>query len=148
MKRLLLAPFVLVPMALLTACQPPVDTAPGTFEPFDVARVGQTHCVFDAVDADGEGALFATRMSDENDMAHVQYKGEFLKLVPRVPPTFDAEPLDVTYDVVDYIKWRVRVQVDPVESGPEHTDYEGTLTLLREGSDSLATADVRGSCGV
>ncbi|WP_298917699.1 hypothetical protein [uncultured Algimonas sp.] len=134
--------------AALTACQPPIDATVGELEPFDVTRVGQTHCVFDGENANGDGALFATRMADENDMAHVQFKGEFLKLVPRTRPDFDGGPLDITYDVVDYLKWRVRLEATPLSSGVEHTRYEGTLTLLREGSDSLATAAIIGDCGV
>lgn len=135
--------------ALLTACQPPSDDTPGVFEPFDAARIPATGCAFVADGATDQTALmFATREGNPDFMAHVQFKGELLKLVPREVPDFDSGALDITYDVVDYLKWKVRLLAEPTGTGPDSQGYDGSLTLLRDGTELMTSADIYGECGV
>jgi len=123
----------------LCACQPPVDETLGAFEAFPVARVQPTECVFTAVDAaDSEIALFVTRKDDLDHMGYARFKGETLKLVPREVPDLSGETIDVTYEVVDYLKWKVRVEA----TRQTDASYTGSISLL--GSD--VSAQVTGRC--
>lgn len=134
MKRILV-----ITAAALCACQPPVDETQGAFETFPVARVQPTECVFKAVDAaDTMMALFVTRKDDLDHMGYARFKGETLKLVPREVPDLSGETIDVTYEVVDYLKWKVRVEAT------QQTDasYAGSISLL--GSD--VSAQITGRC--
>jgi len=139
MKRAL----ALTAMALC-ACQPPVDETQGAFETFPVARVQPTECVFTAVDAaDAEMALFVTRKDDLDHMGYARFKGETLKLVPREVPDLSGETIDVTYEVIDYLKWKVRVQAETTNWETRPTTYTGQISLL----DTDISVPITGVCG-
>lgn len=134
MKRL-----YVIAAGLLAACNPPVSDAPGAFEGLMVERVQPAHCIFTAPDStDTDQALFITRKDDPADMAYVRFKGETLKLVPETVPDFSGEALDVTYDVLDYLDWKVRVTAVRGDDGV----YSGTLSLRNLG----ASAPFTGRC--
>ena len=139
MKRL-----TLIFGAALAACNPPVDATTGEFEEFSLDRVQPVGCVFTALGWGDPGmAVFATREGDLDHMAYVRFKGETLKLVPREVPDFSGENIDVTYDVVDYLKWKVRLNVQVFEPKTRPVTYSGDLKF--EGLD--AEVAIVGSCG-
>ncbi len=125
----------------LCACQPPVDETSGTFETFSVARVQPTECVFTPIGApDSDEPLFVTRKGDLNHMGYVRYKDETLKLLPRVVPNSSSATIDMSYDVIDYLKWTVRLEAARQDDG----SYTGSLSL----AGTEVSANVTGSCGV
>ncbi|GLQ20171.1 hypothetical protein ACFFUB_03485 [Algimonas porphyrae] len=140
---------IIAAMAGLTACQPPADDTPGMFEPFAATRVADAACMFFADgDASQDQYMFATREDDVDHIAYVQFKGELLKLIPRDVPDFAGEPLDVTYDVLDYLNWKVRLQAEPTGTDAGSAGYDGSLTLMLDSSELSTSADIYGECRV
>ena len=133
----------------LTACQPPADDTPGVFEPFNAARVADAGCAFFADGTDSQDQyMFATRQGDPDHIALAQFKGELLKLVPPAVPSFDGGALDITYDVLDYLNWKVRLQAEPTGQDAQSVGYDGSLTLSRDDSTITTRADIYGECRI
>ncbi|MEL7232337.1 MAG: hypothetical protein AAGJ85_07495 [Pseudomonadota bacterium] len=132
MKRM----FVIAALAL-AACNPTVDSSQGAFETIDEAVLQDVACVFRPADGT-EGVFFATYADNPDFLAVARYKNETIKLVPREVPVFDGDTFDITYEVIDYLKWQVRA---------EAVDGEGGLTLIQDGTATDITADMIGSCG-
>jgi hypothetical protein len=70
-------------------------------------------------------------------MGVARFGGETIKLAPREIPTFDGNSFDVTYDVIDYLKWQIRVTSD---------DGVGSMRLIRDAQPTNVTLDITGSC--
>jgi hypothetical protein len=120
--------------ASLAACQPTGDQTPAQFETFALDRVQPVGCAFVGSDMDfsevGE-VLFATRDGDPDFTAYARYGGETLRLMPRTTPAKADIRYDITYDVVDYLNWEIRVLADRRPDGL----YDGTMTLLGKDSE-------------
>jgi hypothetical protein len=136
MKRLVVIS-ALISALILVACNPTVDDSLGVFEAIDPALLPDVACVFEPADG-SEGVLFATYKDNPDYLAVARYKSETIKLVPREEPVFEGDTFDVTYEVIDYLKWQVRA---------EAVNGEGGLTLIRDGVPTDITADMIGSCG-
>lgn len=133
----------LVGAIALVGCNPPVNNDPGQFETIPLATIENPACVFNPVIDETVEATssievaFATYQDNPDYMAVARYKGETLKLVPREVPSFDQNTFDVTYDVVDYLKWQIRVT---------SADGAGEMRLLQDGQPSDTALAIRGGC--
>ena len=121
---------------LLVACNPPVDRTQGQFETIAPGTISNPDCVFTPAD-DSEGVAFATYQDNPDHMAVARYKGETIKLVPREVPTFEADTFDVTYDVVNYLKWQIRVT---------SVNGVGEMRLLQDSQETDIAQQITGSC--
>lgn len=128
---------LLITAGLLVACNPSPDSGQGGFETIALDIIDSPNCVFTPVGED-EGVAFATYADNLDNMAVARYKGETIKLVPKEVPTFDGNTFDVTYEVIDYLKWQVRARSD---------DGTGELQLIRDGEVTNITLPIEGSCG-
>ena len=129
----------LMALALLSlaACTPPVDDTPGVFETFDAALIADAGCRFSPVDGGADALLFATYAGNPDHLAVAKFKGETLKLVPKEPQPMDADTFDITYEVIDYLRWQVRASA---------MDGVGELQLVRDGEPTDRRAAMTGSC--
>ena len=121
---------------LLVACNPPVNNAPGQFETIAFGTISNPDCVFTPV-GESDGVAFATYQDNPDYMAVARYKGETIKLVPREVPNFEGATFDVTYDVVDYLKWQIRVASE---------DGVGEMRLFQDGQPTEIAQQITGSC--
>lgn len=130
----------------VSSCTYGVDDAPGSFEAFPMAQVDDAACVFAAPEKDG--ILFAIVADDPDHLAYARFKGETLRLVPRVVPDFAGADIDVIYDVLDYPKWQVAASLQSAKGGAEKgDDYSGSLSLLQNNEPTETTTTITGSCG-
>ncbi|MGB6230011.1 MAG: hypothetical protein WBF53_07780 [Litorimonas sp.] len=127
---------ILLGALALMACNPPTRDGAGGFETISASVIDTPRCVFTPADG-SEGIAFATYRDNPDFMAVVRYKGETLKLVPREAPVFDGETFDITYEVIDYLKWQVRAVSE---------DGVGAIRLVRDGVETGTTLDMVGSC--
>ena len=119
----------------LAACNPPSNDEPGQFETIALSVIENPACVFTPIDS--EGVAFATYQDNPDFMAVARFGGETIKLVPREIPSFDGDTFDVTYDVIDYLKWQIRVTSD---------NGVGDMRLLQDGQPTEIALDITGSC--
>lgn len=126
-------------LVALSACSRPVTELAGDFETLSLATMEAPGCVFHTADApdDDEAILFATYLGNLDHIAVVRFKGETIKLVPKEVPDLSSDTFDVTYEVIDYLNWQVRV----VSEGGM-----GQLQLIQKGQPTAIITPMIGSC--
>lgn len=137
---------LVIALVALSACSRPTATVmTGTFETLSLGTIETPGCVFRANDTpqNSDEILFATYFGNLDHIAVARFKGETIKLVPKEVPDLTTDGLDITYEVIDYLKWQVRLQVEMIEPTSRPPILSGTLTLV--GTDVVST--VTGLCG-
>jgi hypothetical protein len=131
---------VLSALTALSACSRPAPAEmTGDFETLSLATIENPGCVFHQADAadEDDAIVFATYAGNLDHIAVVRFKGETIKLVPKVIPDMTVDTFDVTYEVIDYLNWQVQATA---------TDGVGQLQLIQRDEPTAVVTEMRGSC--
>lgn len=124
----------------LSACSRPTATElTGTFETLSLATIEEPGCVFRAFETpeDDDAVVFATYEGNLDHIAVARFKGETIKLVPKDVPDISVDTFDVTYEVIDYLRWQVRASAD---------NGIGELRLIQNGEQTDVVSAMIGGC--
>lgn len=138
--RALLPVAVIAGLTALSACSRPEPAEmKGTFETLSLATLEEPGCVFRAFETpeDDDAVVFATYAGNLDHIAVARFKGETIKLVPKEVPDLSVDTFDVTYEVIDYLRWQVRASVD---------NGIGELRLIQNGETTDVVSAMIGSC--
>ncbi|GHA82314.1 hypothetical protein GCM10009069_01810 [Algimonas arctica] len=126
-------------LVALSACNRPSGDLTGTFETLLLATIENPGCVFRSAETpeDDEAVIFATYAGNLDYIAVTRFKGETIKLVPKEVPDMSTDTFDVTYEVIDYLRWQVRAVVD---------NGIGELRLIQNGEPTDIVSPMIGSC--
>ncbi|MGJ8559863.1 MAG: hypothetical protein ACSHX3_06470 [Litorimonas sp.] len=139
--RALLPVAVIAGLTALSACSRPTSAEMiGTFETLSLATIEKPGCVFrtaESAEGDDNAVVFATYEGNLDYIAVTRFKGETIKLVPKEVPDLSDDTFDVTYEVIDYLRWQVRASAD---------NGIGELRLIQNGEETDVVSAMIGSC--
>jgi hypothetical protein len=132
---------ILASLVALSACSRPTPAEmTGAFETLSLATIEKPECVFrtaESAEGDDNAVVFATYKGNLDYIGVTRFKGETIKLVPKEVPDLSDDTFDVTYEVIDYLRWQVRAVVN---------NGIGELRLIQNGEETDVVSAMIGSC--